>query len=119
MGGGCSTQGLRVTSPGAREFLAEGGGTFLLVVFGCGSIAQSVLSLGLKGDFFSINWGWCIGAILGLLLSSEVSGGHINPAVTVALATLGKFPWRKVTNKQALRSSCELLRQRKELHTSS
>ena len=39
---------------------------------------------------------WCIGAILGLLLSSEVSGGHINPAVTVALATLGKFPWRKV-----------------------
>ena len=39
---------------------------------------------------------WCIGAILGLLFSSEVSGGHINPAVTVALATLGKFPWRKV-----------------------
>ena len=70
--GGCSARGLRVTSPGAREFLAECGGeaearaqavstnfsgTFLLVVFGCGSIAQSVLSLGLKGDFFSINWG--------------------------------------------------------------
>lgn len=67
----------------------------MLIVFGCGSVAQSVLSLGLKGDFFSINWGWCIGAVLGLLLSSEVSGGHINPAVTVALATLGKFPWRQ------------------------
>ena len=39
---------------------------------------------------------WCVGAILGLLLSCRVSGGHINPAVTVALATLGKFPWRKV-----------------------
>ena len=39
---------------------------------------------------------WCIGAVLGLLLSCEVSGGHITPAVTVALATLGKFPWRKV-----------------------
>jgi len=86
----------RVTSPWARDFLAETAGTLVLVVFGCGSIAQSVLSLGLKGDFFSINWGWCIGAVLGLLLSSEVSGGHINPAVTVALATLGKFPWRKV-----------------------
>jgi len=84
------------SSPRLREFMAECGGTFLLVVFGCGSIAQSVLSLGIKGDFFSINWGWCIGAILGLLLSGEVSGGHINPAVTVALATLGKFPWRKV-----------------------
>ena len=38
----------------------------------------------------------CVGAVLGVLLSSEVSGGHINPAVTVALATLGKFPWSKV-----------------------
>ena len=44
--------------------------------------------------FISPHCRWCIGAVLGLLLSSEVSGGHINPAVTVALATLGKFPWR-------------------------
>ena len=32
-------------------------GTYVLVLFGTGSIAQSVLSLGHKGDFFSINWG--------------------------------------------------------------
>lgn len=93
-GGRCGS--FRVTNPSLREFLAECAGTLVLIVFGCGSIAQSVLSLGLKGDFFSINWGWCVGAVLGLLLSTEVSGGHINPAVTVALATLGKFPWRKV-----------------------
>ena len=32
-------------------------GTYILVLFGTGSIAQSTLSLGHKGDFFSINWG--------------------------------------------------------------
>jgi len=76
--------------------MAECFGTFILVVFGCGSIAQSVLSLQTKGDFFSINWGWCLGATLGTLVSGGVSGGHLNPAVTVALATLGKVPWKKV-----------------------
>ena len=34
------------------------------VLLGCGSIAQSVLSLGHKGDFFSINWGWGVSADL-------------------------------------------------------
>lgn len=93
--GGCCPS-WKITSPAAREFLAECSGTFILVVFGCGSIAQSVLSLGTKGDFFSINWGWCLGVTLGILVSGGVSGGHLNPAVTVALATLGKIPWRKV-----------------------
>ena len=68
---GCS---FRIRSPCVREFLAEtigmirdfwsfetdmvnDSGTFILVLFGAGSIAQSTLSLGHKGDFFSINWG--------------------------------------------------------------
>jgi len=93
--GGCCPS-WRITSPALREFLSEGFGTFILVVFGCGSIAQSVLSLQNKGDFFSINWGWCLGATLGTLVSGGVSGGHLNPAVTVALATLGKVQWKKV-----------------------
>ena len=37
------------------------------MVFGCGSIAQSTLSLGVKGDFFSINWGWVSISTIALL----------------------------------------------------
>jgi len=93
-GGCCPT--FKIRSPLIREFLAEFLGTFLLVVFGAGSVAQAVLSLGQKGNFFSINWGWGLGVMLGMLVSGGVSGGHINPAITVAVASLGKFPWRKV-----------------------
>ena len=34
--------------------------------------------------------------MLGIMVSGGVSGGHLNPAVTVAVASIGKFPWRKV-----------------------
>ncbi|KFM69905.1 Aquaporin-9, partial [Stegodyphus mimosarum] len=34
--------------------------------------------------------------MLGVATCGGISGGHINPAVTVAFATLGKFPWKKV-----------------------
>ena len=40
--------------------------------------------------------------MLGMLVSGGVSGGHLNPAVTVAVASVGKFPWRKVSWCQRL-----------------
>ena len=40
---------------------------------------------------------WGIGVMLGILVSGGVSGGHLNPAITVAVASIGKFPWRKVS----------------------
>ena len=57
---------------------------------------MSKLYINITVYFYLSTIRWCIGAVLGLLLSCEISGGHINPAVTVALATLGKFPWKKV-----------------------
>jgi len=86
----------RVRKPWLREFIAELLGTFVLILIGNGSVAQSTFSIGSKGTFFSVNWGWGLGVLLGVVVSGGVSGGHINPAVTVAVATLGKFPWRKV-----------------------
>lgn len=87
---------VKISSSLVREFLAEFLGTFVLVLFGAGSSAQSVLSLGQKGGSFSLSWGWAIGGMLGMVVSGGVSGGHINPAITVAMASVGKFPWAKV-----------------------
>lgn len=73
-----------------REFFAEFLGTFILIVFGDASVAQAALSEGQYGTFFSINWGWGVGVALGVLVAGGVSGAHLNPAVTLALAFIGK-----------------------------
>jgi len=44
---------------GVREFTAELLGTCVLLMFGCGCVAQAVLSRGANGDMFSINVGGC------------------------------------------------------------
>ena len=41
---------------------------------------------------------WAIGVMLGMMVSGGVSGGHLNPAITVAVASVGKFPWWKVSD---------------------
>jgi len=46
--------------------------------------------------YLSISFGWAIGTALGVWVSAGISGGHINPAVTLALATWRGFPWKKV-----------------------
>ena len=65
-------------------------------VFGDASVAQSLLSHHQNGDFFSINWGFGIAVMLGAYVSGGISGGHLNPAVTLALAISKKFKWKKV-----------------------
>ncbi|XP_057373613.1 aquaporin-9-like [Daphnia carinata] len=79
-----------------RAAFAEFLGTYILVVIGNGSIAQSQLTNGEKGDYFTINWGWALGCSLGMIVSANISGGHLNPAVTMALALVRRFPWRRL-----------------------
>ena len=59
-------------------------------------MAQSVVSQRANGDFFSINWGWGVAVMLGVYVSGGVSGGHLNPAVTLAMALRKKLEWKKV-----------------------
>jgi len=76
------------------ELAAEFAGTMILILFGVGVVAQVVAAE--IGDHDSIAWAWGIGVTLGVYASARISGGHINPAVTIALAAFKGFPWRKV-----------------------
>ncbi|KAL7376864.1 hypothetical protein ABVT39_017216 [Epinephelus coioides] len=78
-----------------RQALAECLGTLILVMFGCGAVAQVVLSRGSHGTFLTVNFAFGFAVTLGLLVSGQISGGHLNPAVTLSLCLLGREPWRK------------------------
>jgi len=76
-----------------REFLAETLGTFALVIFGDGAVAQVVLGNAARGDtffggFLNISLGYGLALMIGICISGGVSGGHLNPAVTLAMAAV-------------------------------
>jgi MIP family channel proteins len=79
-----------------RELLAEFLGTFVLIVFGVASVAQVVLSRQTAGVYLSINIAWGLAVTMGCYVAAGVTGAHLNPAVTLALAAHRRFPWNKV-----------------------
>lgn len=75
----------------AGEFL----GTFLLVFFGCGSVAAAVLT-GAQVGIFQVAIVWGIAIATAIYLTGGLSGAHLNPAITLALAAWAGFSWRRV-----------------------
>ena len=79
-----------------REVLAEFFGTFVLILFGAGVVAQFIVSKQANGSYLAINLAWGLGVVMGCYVSMGVSGAHLNPAVTLAAAVHRGFPWKKV-----------------------
>src|SRR6478735_12185538 len=85
-----------MTVPSLRQaLLGEFLGTALLVLLGDGVVASVVL-LGKQADWIVITSGWALAVTLGVYVSGRLSGGHLNPAVTLALAARGEFPRSRV-----------------------
>ncbi|XP_012513529.1 PREDICTED: aquaporin-9 isoform X2 [Propithecus coquereli] len=80
----------------AKETLAEFLGTYIMVVLGCGSVAQAILSRGLFGGVVTINVGFAMAVVMAIYVTAGVSGGHINPAVSFAMCVFGRMKWFKL-----------------------
>src|SRR5437764_11968880 len=87
------------------EMISEFFGTMVLILFGDGCVATFALYTNIGANNaptpFANQWiviilGWGLAVMLGIYVAGAISGAHINPAVTLALAARGKFPWNKV-----------------------
>jgi glycerol uptake facilitator protein len=91
------------------ELSAEFLGTMTLIAFGDGCVAMAVAALPgsgraatpttifmASGDWLLITLGWAFAVMIGVYVAGGISGAHINPAVTLALAVRRRFPWNHV-----------------------
>ncbi|MBA3387631.1 MAG: aquaporin [Verrucomicrobiota bacterium] len=83
------------STPIPKWAIGEFFGTFLLVFFGCGSVAAAV-STGAQVGVFQIAIVWGIGIATAIYLTGSLSSAHLNPAVTIASAAWARFPARLV-----------------------
>ncbi len=75
-------------------FIGEFIGTALLIIMGCGVVANVLLSKskGQNSGWIVITFGWAMAVFLGVYASTKLGGsGHLNPAITIALTVFGDF----------------------------
>ena len=80
------------------QFVAEFFGTMVLIILGNGVVAGAVLK-GTKSEnagWLTIVIGWGAAVTLAIYAAGKISGAHLNPAVTLAFAIKGDFPWNQV-----------------------
>jgi glycerol uptake facilitator protein len=81
-----------------NNYIFEFIGTAMLILIGNGIVANLVLKETKGSDlgWVGISLGWGIAVFIGVFIAADVSGAHLNPAVTIGLATAGKFTWTMV-----------------------
>jgi len=81
-----------------RMFTAELVGTALLILLGNGVVAGVLLakSKAEKSGWIVITTGWALAVAMGVYAVGRISGAHLNPAITLSLAAVGKLPWSQV-----------------------
>jgi glycerol uptake facilitator protein len=86
------------TAPPMQAYLAEAIGTMMLVLLGDGVVANVLLarSKGQHAGWMVVATGWGVAVAIAVYAVGRISGAHLNPAVTIALATIGSFPWAQV-----------------------
>jgi glycerol uptake facilitator protein len=79
-------------------FISEFIGTAILIILGDGVVANVVLNKtkGHNSGWIVITFGWAIAVFVGVYTSAAASGAHLNPAITIAFAALGKIEWAVV-----------------------
>lgn len=78
-----------------RQMIAEMMGVAFFIFFGDSVVAALILTGAVK-DFVGVTIAWGIAISIAVYFTASISGAHLNPAVTISLASLGKFPWRNV-----------------------
>jgi len=78
-----------------NPIVAEFIGTAIVLLLGTGVVANVVLpgTKGNGGGLIAITTSWALAVFCGVVVAGPVSGAHLNPAVTIGLAAVGKFEW--------------------------
>ncbi|PYR87864.1 MAG: aquaporin [Acidobacteria bacterium] len=81
-----------------KVYIAEAIGTMMLVLLGDGVVANALLtrSKGQNSGWIVITMGWGVAVAVAVYAVGRISGAHLNPAVTLALAAIGSFSWAQV-----------------------
>ncbi|MED6258736.1 hypothetical protein ATANTOWER_011635 [Ataeniobius toweri] len=80
----------------SRVGLAEFLSTYVMMALGLGSVAQVVTGQGVFGQYLSINLGFGLAVAMGVQVGGNVSGAHMNGAVSFTMCVFGRLPWKRL-----------------------